>query len=319
MKFVLSLFLILNLNSVFGQEAWPNKPVKIIVPSTSGSQTDIGSRIVADYLSKKFNQSFIVENRPGANGKIANDLIKRSPNDGYTLLFTYAAAHVVTPLIYPQSPDPINDFSAVAQVGYGGNVLLVPASLPISNMKEFVSYVKSRPENELSYASWGMGSGGHLCMEFIKSTASIAIKHIPYKSTVESNLALVSGQVQFAFSGAYAAYTLVQTGKVKAIAISGHDRYDMLPNVATMSDQGFPLDVTTWFGVFAPAGTSPAIINSLNKEINKMITDPNMTDRIKTIGVSLSLLHTPEQFTNIVRRDYKQYEYIVRKIDLKID
>ena len=119
MKFVLSLFLILNLNSVFGQEAWPNKPVKIIVPSTSGSQTDIGSRIVADYLSKKFNQSFIVENRPGANGKIANDLIKRSPNDGYTLLFTYAAAHVVTPLIYPQSPDPINDFSAVAQVGYG--------------------------------------------------------------------------------------------------------------------------------------------------------------------------------------------------------
>lgn len=319
MKFVLSLFLIINLNSVFGQEAWPNKPVKIIVPSTSGSQTDIGSRIVADYLSKKFNQSFIVENRPGANGKIANDLIKRSPNDGYTLLFTYAAAHVVTPLIYPQSPDPINDFSAVAQVGYGGNVLLVPASLPISNMKEFVSYVKSRPENELSYASWGMGSGGHLCMEFIKSTASIAIKHIPYKSTVESNLALVSGQVQFAFSGAYAAYTLVQTGKVKAIAISGHDRYDMLPNVATMSDQGFPLDVTTWFGVFAPAGTLPAIINSLNKEINKMITDPNMTDRIKTIGVSPSLLHTPEQFTNIVRRDYKQYEYIVRKIDLKID
>ena len=319
MKFVLSLFLILNLNSVFGQEAWPNKPVKIIVPSTSGSQTDIGSRIVADYLSKKFNQSFIVENRPGANGKIANDLIKRSPNDGYTLLFTYAAAHVVTPLIYPQSPDPINDFSAVAQVGYGGNVLLVPASLPISNMKEFVSYVKSRPENELSYASWGMGSGGHLCMEFIKSTASIAIKHIPYKSTVESNLALVSGQVQFAFSGAYAAYTLVQTGKVKAIAISGHDRYDMLPNVATMSDQGFPLDVTTWFGVFAPAGTSPAIINSLNKEINKMIADPNMADRIKTIGVSPSLLHTPEQFTNIVRRDYKQYEYIVRKIDLKID
>lgn len=317
-KFIFCI-LILNSNPVFSQNNWPDKPVKILVPSTPGSQTDIGARIVAERLSKKFSQSFVIENRPGANGKIANVLIKQSQNDGYTLLFTYAAAQVVTPLVYSNSPDPIKDFSPIVQLGSGGNVLLVPADMPVNNLKEFINYVKSKPENELSYASWGIGSGGHLCMEFIKAQSGLEIKHVPYKSTVESNTALMSGQVQAAFTGAFAANTLIQSGKVKAIAISGLDRYSLLPEVKTMTEQGIPLNVTTWFGLFAPAGTSPAIINLINAEINKMIKDPTMADKIKTTGVSTSIQNTPEHFASIVAQDLKQFEYVVKKINLKME
>ncbi len=311
--------LMLTSTLAFSQSNWPDKPVKILVPSTPGSQTDIGARIVAERLSKKFNQPFVVENRPGANGKITNNLIKQAPNDGHTLLFTYAAAQVVTPLIYPDSPDPIRDFSPIVQLGSGGNVLLVPADMPVKNLKEFINYIKSKPENELSYASWGIGSGGHLCMEFIKAQSGLEIKHIPYKSTVESNTALVSGQVQAAFTGAFAANTLVQSGRVKAIAISGLDRYSSLPEVKTMTEQGIPLNVTTWFGLFAPAGTSPTIINLINTEINKMIKDPTMADKIKTTGVSTSNQNTPDQIGSIVMQDLKQFEYVVKKVNLKME
>ncbi len=302
------------------QAPWPNKPVKVVVAGAPGSGTDIVARAFTDALAKTFGQPFVVDNKAGANGLIGTDAVAKAPNDGYTILFTYAAAHVVNPVLLEKLPYDVNkDFAAVAQIGAGGNFLVVPPTMPVKDLKEFIAYVKARPADELSYGSWGNGSGGHLSMEALKQQAGLKIKHIPYKSTAAANTDLVAGHIQVAFSATASALPLIQSGKMKAIAISGTYRSKQMPEIRTMSEQGVPFDLNAYYAVFAPAGTPPAIVNSLNKEIMRLIAAPEMAERWNTLGFSEMPIKTPEQFSEQVKRDLRDWGAIVKAGNIKAD
>ncbi len=306
--------------AAFAQAPWPNKPVKVIVSGAAGSGTDIAARVITEPLSRAFGQPFVIDNRPGANGMIGTDAVAKAPNDGYTLLFTYAAAQVVNQTLYEKVPyDGARDFAAIAQIGAGGNLLVVSPSMPVNNLKEFIAYVKAKPADALSYGSWGNGSGGHLSMEALKQQAGLTMQHVPYKSTAAANTDLIGGQIQVAFSAMASGLSLVQSGKLKAIAVSGPYRVPQLPEVKTMTEQGVKFDLTAWYGMFAPAGTPPAIVNAVNKEIVRMIAAPENTERWKVLGFSEMPLKTPEQFAETVRRDIKDWGAIVKAGNIKVD
>ena len=306
--------------AAFAQAPWPNKPVKVIVSGAAGSGTDIAARVITEPLSRAFGQPFVIDNRPGANGMIGTDAVAKAPNDGYTLLFTYAAAQVVNQTLYEKVPyDGARDFAAIAQIGAGGNLLVVAPSMPVSNLKEFIAYVKAKPADALSYGSWGNGSGGHLSMEALKQQAGLTMQHVPYKSTAAANTDLIGGQIQVAFSAMASGLSLVQSGKLKAIAVSGPYRVPQLPEVRTMTEQGVTFDLTAWYGMFAPAGTPPAIVNAVNKEIVRMIAAPENAERWKVLGFSEMPLKTPAQFADTVKRDIRDWGAIVKAGNIKVD
>jgi len=295
--------------------------VKVIVPGGAGSGTDIAARLVTDALAKVYGQPFIVDNKPGANGMIGTEAVAKSPNDGYTLLFTYAAAQVVNQSLYAKaSYDGAKDFAAIAQIGAGGNLLVVPTNLPVKDLKELISYARAKPANSLSYGSWGNGSGGHLSMEALKQQTGLAIQHIPYKSSAASNTDLIGGQIQVGFAAMASALPLIEGGKLKAIAVSGPYLVPQLPGVKTMTEQGVKFDLVAWYGVFAPAGTSPAIVGSINKEINKLLATPDVVEKWKkSLGLSEVPIKTPEQFSQTVKDDIREWGAIVKAGNIRID
>ena len=303
------------------QDAWPSKPVKVIVPGGAGSGTDTAARLVTDGLTKAFGQPFIVENKPGANGMIGTEEAAKAAKDGYTLLFSYAAAQVVNQSLYPNAKyDGAKDFEAIAQIGAGGNMLVVPKDSPINNLKEFIAYAKSKPANSLSYGSWGNGSGGHLSMEALNLQAGLKIQHVPYKNTAAVNTDLIGGQIPVAFTSMGSALPLVLGGKMKAIAISGPYRVPQLPNVQTMTEQGVTFDLVAWYGMFAPAGTPKAIIDKINKEIVRELVEPVSRDKfIKTLGLFEMPLKTPEQFAETVKSDIREWGAVIKGGNIKID
>ena len=301
-------------------QAWPNKPVKVIVAGAAGSGTDLVARGFTESLSKTFGQPFVVDNRGGANGLIGSDAAAKSAGDGYTILFTYAAAHVVNPVLLAKMPyDVTKDFAPIAQIGAGGNFLVVQSSLPVKDLKEFIAYAKSKPADSLSYGSWGVGSGGHLSMEALNQQAGLKIKHVPYKSTAESNTALMGGHIDVTFSATAASLPLIQSGKLRAIAISGSYRSTQLPEIKTMTEQGVPFDLNAWYGVFAPAGTPAAAVNALNKEIMRLIAAPDMAARWNTLGFSEMPINTAEQFSETVKQDLRDWGAIVKAGNIKAD
>lgn len=306
--------------AAFAQAPWPNQAVKVIVAGGPGSGTDITARIFTEAFMKKFGQPFVVDNRQGANGMIATEAAAKAPKDGYTLLFTYAAAQVVNQSLYPKvNYDGAKDFAAVAQVGAGGNVLVVPASFPAKDLKEFIAYVKGKPADEISYGSWGIGSGGHLSMEALNQQAGIKLRHIPYKTTPAMLTDLLGGQIQVAFSATATAIPHIQSGKLRALAYSAPTRSSLLPDLPTLNEQGVKFDLVAWYGLFAPVGTPAAIVNALNAEVNRVLQAPDMADKLKAIGLSDWPIKTADQFAETVRRDVREWGDVVRKANIKVE
>ncbi|MGH7461328.1 MAG: Bug family tripartite tricarboxylate transporter substrate binding protein [Longimicrobiales bacterium] len=295
--------------------------MRLIVPGAAGSGTDIAARLISQYLAKSFGQPFVVDNKPGANGMLGIAQAAKAPNDGYTLLFSYGAAQVVNQSLYPNCPyDGDKDFEAIAQVGAGGNLLVVPVGLSVNNLQEFIAYVKSKPADSLSYGSWGNGSGGHLSMEALKIATGIRITHIPYRSAAESNTALMAGQIEAGFSAMATALPLIQGGKLKAIAVSSPYTVQQLPLVKTMTEQGVKFDVSAWYGLFAPKGTPRAIVNAVNAQVNALLKDPAKAQRIRgVLGLDTLPIRTPEEFQQQVRDDIRDWGDVVRKANIKIE
>jgi tripartite-type tricarboxylate transporter receptor subunit TctC len=302
------------------QEQWPTLPVKLIVPGGPGSGTDIVSRVFAEALGTAFGQPFVVDNRAGANGMLGTQAARAAAPDGYTLLFTYAAAQVVNPSLYPKAGyDGAKDFEAIAQIGAGGNFLVVPAAFPAKNLQEFIAHARTRPAGELAYGSWGIGSGGHLSMEALQQQTGLQMRHVPYKTTAASNQDLLAGHIQVGFSATASALPLIQSGRLKALAVSGTSRVPALPDVPTMTEQGVKFDVDAWYGLFAPAGTPKAIVERLNREVNRLIAAPENAARWKTMGFSAMPLRTPQEFAEQVRADVRAWGDVVRKGNIRID
>lgn len=298
---------------------YPGKTVTIVVPTPPAGGTDLIARLFADVLGKAVKQSVIVDNRAGANGILGVDFVAKGPADGTRVLFTYAATMVINPALYKKLPyEPLKDFAPVAQVGRGGNLLLVRKDLPPNTLKDFVTYAKANPD-KLNYCSWGNGTGGHLTMESLKKQAGISLLHVPYKGSSPCVQDLMGGQVDAGFADISSTIEVVKAGRVKALAYSGPDRLPMLPDVPTMTQAGFPFKNYTWYGFFVPAKTPPAVVKRLNEEIYRALQDPAVTQRLRELNFTDLPRPTPEQFKEVLRQDLQDWSALVKSIGVTLD
>jgi tripartite-type tricarboxylate transporter receptor subunit TctC len=313
------LFLVsLGLGSQSWAQDYPTRPVRLIVPYSPGGPTDIYSRLLAQGLSESLKQPFVIENRPGAGTVVGTYLAAKSVPDGYTLLLMSSTQTVNESLVRNKSYALMRDFVAVAPVFSSDLVMVVPPSLPVSNLKEFIALAKAKP-GMLNFASSGQGSNYHMAGELLKAMTGIDMVHVAYRGSGGARTDILAGQVQMMFDSVPTMAPLVLDGQVKALATTGKERSPILPNVPTMEEAGVPgYEATLWVGVMAPAGTPPGIVNLLNSEITKIMASPDMKDTLAKQG-AIGMSMTPAEFDAFLRAQIAKWEKVVNSAGLKLD
>jgi tripartite-type tricarboxylate transporter receptor subunit TctC len=299
--------------------AYPSRPVKLVIPFPPGGPLDIIGRLIAQKASEDWGQSVVVDNRPGAGGNIGADLVAKSPPDGYTILMGALSTHAVNPSLYAKMPyDAVKDFAPISLVAITPNVLVVNASLPVNSAKEFVAYAKAN-SGKLSFGSGSNGSAGHLAGELFKVDTKTDIVHVPYKGGAPATQALLAGDTQFMFDNLANAMPQVKAGKLKALAVTTAERSKLAPELPTMAEAGLPgFDISTWFGLFAPAGTPKDVIAKWNAEVVKILNSPDMRERLTAQGAEPAAT-TPEQFAAFIQSEIPKYARIVKISGAKVD
>ena len=321
MKFTRLSLLVITALCCAGAHAqpYPNKPIRFIVGFPPGGGTDIVTRLVAAKLTDAVGQQTIVDNRPGATGMIAANLVAKAPADGYTLL----TAHVNSQAIAPNATskplyDPSRDFAYVAYLGYAPNVLVIRPSTPAKNVKELIALAKAHP-GQLTYASPGVGSTNHLAGEMFRMATGIDIVHIPYKGSVPAIIDLLSGQVGMNFDTFSSVAAYLQSGRMRALAITTAKRDVQLPEVPTLIELGIKnFEVTNWYGIAAPTGTPPEIVNKLNTEINRILELKDVAARFDELGTRRNPM-SPEQFSVFQRAELAKYKEVVAKSGVRME
>ena len=307
------------ITTAHAQSAYPTKPVTLMVPTAPGGTTDIAARMLADPLGKALGQTVIVENRGGASGGIAAVAVKRAEPDGHTLLMQYSGYHVITPAVAKQ---PIGweakDFQAVANVLNAPQVVVARAGLPIKTMAELIAYAKANP-GKLTYASSGNGSLQHVTGAMLEQQAGIQMTHVPYKGTGPALQDLLGGQVDVTFGTPPPFMQHIQSGKLRALAVTGKARLASLPDVPTSAEAGLPkLDATSWFAVFAPAATPKPIVDKLSAEIAKVIATPAFKQKAAEQGASADYM-TPQQLTEFGKAELVRWTQVVKASKIEAD
>ncbi|GAB7543531.1 tripartite tricarboxylate transporter substrate binding protein [Cupriavidus sp. 8B] len=307
--------------------AYPTKPLKFVVPYPAGGPLDTVARAIGDKLKDSLGQPVVVENRPGAGGNIGADYVAKQPADGYTIVMGAVATHAINPSLFAKMPyDPVKDFSPITLVADVPNVLVMhpgkAAELHINNVRELVEYARKNP-GKLDYASGGNGSAGHLSGELFKSMAKVSMVHIPYNGASPAQLSVLSGQTDMIFDNLASASANIKAGKLKAFAVTTATRAAALPELPTIAEAGKGLglegfDISTWFGVFAPANTPKEIVDRLNHEIVAILKTDDMKAKLARIGAQPAPT-TPEQFASLVQRELKKYGQIVKVSGAKVD
>jgi len=293
------------------QAAWPERPIKVIVPFPAGGQLDVVVRLIAEKISPALGQPIVVEVHTGADGNIGAEMAARSAPDGYTWFatsvpFTTQAALQPGKLRY----DALRDFAPVANLGTASFVLVVPPSVPVSNLKGFIAYAKT---HDLSYAGTSVGSVTHLSTEMFARAVGIKMEMIPYAGIPAAMSDLLSGRTQFMSTGVIAALPLIKAGKLKPLAILAPKRHPQLPDVPTIVEEGYPdLIVATWFGLLVPAKTPPAVVQRINAEIMKAMRDPDVLARYATMGVDPVAPHSPEAFGKFLQGEVDRWGKVIR-------
>ena len=298
-------------------QQWPARPVKIIAPFAPGGSADTLGRIVAKKLSEELKESFVVENRPGAGGVLGSELVSNAAPDGYTLVVSGIASHVIAPQLPAGTPyDPMKDFTHIALLGGPPAVLAVKPSLPAKTLKEFVQLAKQKP---LSYGSPGNGTQGQLVAELFKHMAGIDLQHIPYKGASAAVTDLMGGQIDSVSTTLSTASGQIKSGKARALAISSARRLEEYPNVPTFAESGYPdLVATVWFSISGPKNMPDDIVQKLNAEIRRAMETSEVRDRLKNDGVTPNGLDA-RQFTSFVAEEIRRWGPIVRKSGAKND
>ena len=297
---------------------YPEKSVRVIVPYAAGGNADLLGRVIGQKLGETFSQQFIIDNRAGANGVIGTEQLAKAAPDGYTLAFI-ASGHAINPGMYAKMPfDPIRDFAPVAQTSSTPILIAVTAALPAKNVKALAALAKSRP-GDLSYASQGNGSPGHLAGALFNSMNGVNIVHIPYKSTAQAITDLTSGQVQLMYPSATSIIPHVKAGRLRAVAIATKSRSALAPDIPTAAESGLPgFEAGIWNGVMAPAGTSPAIIDKLHGAIAKIIQSPDVRERILGMGAD-PVISTPAEFSTFIVAELKKWTKVIKDSGAKLD
>ncbi len=307
----LSALILFAFCSIAHAQTYPAKAIKIVVPYTPGGGADITTRIVAEQLSTRLKQPVVVENRPGAGGNIAHDLIAKATPDGYTLMI--AGMSLVTNRFTQESLpyDPLKDFTPITLAVRVPNILAVNNNVPVKNLKELIAVAKAKP-GELAYASAGNGTSLHLAAELLQSMAQIRLNHVPYKGSGPAEVDLISGQVEIIFDPIASALPHIRAGKMRALAITTAQRSTLLPSLPTMAEGGLPgYDSAAWFGFFAPAKTPVAIIEKLNKEIVAILKQKTVQERLAGLGVEC--IGTPiKDLETLMRTDSVKWEKVFR-------
>jgi tripartite-type tricarboxylate transporter receptor subunit TctC len=300
-------------------QAWPAKPIRLLVPFPPGGSTDIVARIVAQKLGERLGQPLTVENRGGAGGTIGTALIARAPNDGYTLGVASTSTHVVAPAVYPKLEyDPAKDFASVSLMAVSPYLLVVHPSVPVKTVKEFVDFAKSRP-GKVNYASAGVGSTTHLAMEMLKSSGTFYALHIPYNGNGPAGTAVIAGQVEALFGSLPALLPHAKSGKVRAIAVGTPKRSPALPDVPTVAEAAFPgFDASLWLAIMGPAGMPAPVVERLNRELVALIAQPDVAEALSRAGAEPAT-STPAELDALVRDSLPKYAQVVKAAGVKAE
>jgi tripartite-type tricarboxylate transporter receptor subunit TctC len=299
-------------------QAYPNRAIHIIAPFPAGGGYDFLSRLLGAEMTKTFGQPVIVENKAGANGNIGTDAAAKSAPDGYTLLMGGNSPLSLNVGLYPKLPyDPVRDFEPIARVATQPNLFAANPKVPVKSVAELVQYAKANP-GKLSYASNGNGSPQHLAAEQLKRMAGIDMVHVPYKGAAPTAAALLAGEVSVAFNIILLPLPHVQSGKLTGLAVASSKRSPLAPTIPTMAELGYPIDIDTWYGLVAPAGTPREIISKVNAETVRILSLPDLRERTRSQGIELAG-STPEEFGAFLKADIAHWTRAIREMNITID
>jgi tripartite-type tricarboxylate transporter receptor subunit TctC len=305
-------FLLCVLSGTALAQDYPSKPVRVVVPYVAGGNADIWARTLAQKLTEALRQSFVVENKPGANGGIGSDFVAKSAPDGHTLLAVASGPIVVNPVLYPKVPyDPVRDFAPVAQCAVYQYVLVTLAGSPYGSIGDLVAAARANP-GALAYGSTGIGGGNHLAAELFALATATRFNHVPYKGSAPALADLLGGQLAFMFDTVITSVPHIRSGKLRAFAVSSAKRASSLPEVPTLQEAGFKgFDILQWQGVLVPAGTPRAIVERLNGAIVKAMHAPEVHERIAVQGGNEIVTGTPGEFAALIRSELQQYAKLI--------
>ena len=300
-------------------DTFPSRTVKLVVPFPPGGPLDATGRAIAQKLTEAWGQSVIVENKPGAGGNIGADYVAKSAPDGYTVVMGALSTHAVNPSLYPKMPfDAQRDFAPITLVAITPNVLVVNPSLPVHSVKELIAYAKANP-GKLSFGSGSIGSAGHLAGELFKVDAGVDMVHVPYKGAAPAMQGLLAGDTQLMFDNLASAMSQVKAGKLRALAVTSAERSKLVSDLPTMAEAGVPgFDISTWFGLLAPAGTPPDVIARWNEGVTKILSAPDMRERLAAQGAEAAP-DTPAEFAKFIDGELVKYAKIVKASGAKVD
>jgi tripartite-type tricarboxylate transporter receptor subunit TctC len=299
--------------------SWPNRPIKMIVPGPAGSGMDIYARLLQVPLQNALKQPVVIDNKPGANSIIGNDAVAKAAPDGYTFLLTPSSAIALNPILLAKMPyDTLKDLLPVAQVGQSGFLLIASPNSGFKTLQDMVKYAKSHP-GKLTYGTWGNGSSGHLAMEGIKLHYGLDMPHVPYKGTAPLVTDLLGNNISVGFTDIASPVPHVRAGKLNAIGATGSRRAPALPELPTVSEQGYKFDADGWYGVFAPAGTPMDIVRRMNEEINKVLATEEMRLKFNSQNMPAPPIKSAEQFAATVKSDVALWQSLAKAINFKAD
>jgi len=299
------------------QAAYPEKPVRLIVPLSAGGGMDTIARAVASPLAEKLAQTVVVDNRAGGGGAIGAEITKEAPKDGHTLLMA-SATFVIHPLLYPARYVPTRDYATITQVTRQPYVLMVHPGIPAKNVKELVAYTKANP-NKVNYASAGQGSLIHLTTELFKVRTGADMNHIPYKGMGGAYVDMLAGRIQAAFPSIISVLPHLKTGKLRALAVTSAKRASSLPEIPSLQESGIPgIDVSQWYGLFAPAGTPELVIDRIHREVVDILKTAEMHKRMAGDGAD-GVGSTPAEFAAYVKVESARWAEVIQKSNIKAD
>jgi len=304
--------------SAQAQDVYPSKPLRLILPFPPGGGTDILGRLLAERLAANLGQPVVTENRGGAGGNVGAEAAARAAPDGYSLVLV-APSLAISPTLYSKlNYDPVKDFAPIALVASVPNVMITHPSVPANNLQEFIALARSKPGG-MNFGSGGSGTSNHLAGELLNLTAGIKLVHVPYKGVNLAMNGVLAGEVHLAFIGIPVPAPHIKAGRLRALAVLARERSPILPDVPTAEEAGLGnFDVTTWYGILAPAGTPRPIINRLNAELVKIMRNPEVTERLALMATD-PLTSTPEEFGAYLQAEIAKWGDVVRKAGLRAD
>ena len=305
--------------AVKAQDTWPNKPIRLVVPFTPGGVTDTSARLIAEYLGKRLGQNVVVDNKPGASGNIGTSLVKNAAPDGYTLVLGFDGTMVINPNVFAKLPfDTLKDFTPIGKIGDATLILVAHPDAPVKTLADVIAVSKTTPGG-LSFGTSGTGGTPHIAGELLKLKTGAKLVHVPYKGGGQAMTDVVGGTIPLVYTAVAGAHGFVKSGKLRAVAVSSAQRSSALPDVPTFIEAGVPdFVVNSWVGMLAPANLPPAVANRLTTDLNAVLNDPAVREKLRILGIDATP-GSADQFREEMRRDLARYGQVVKAAGISVD